>query len=126
LETKASFTIDSRKAAFTAANVAEEKKGHGGLVLDVRQVTLLADYFVIVGGETATQVKAIVEAIDERLTKLGYEPRGIEGKQEGRWVLLDYGDLIVHVLQERERNFYKLEQFWNQALIVDRKLWAED
>ena len=119
-------TIDSRSIAYLAANAAEAKKGHGALVLDVRQITLLADFFVIVGGDTGTQVRAIVEGIDESLSKHGYSPRAIEGKKDGRWVLIDYGDIIVHVLQEKERNFYKLEQFWNQALIVDRKEWAQD
>ena len=55
---------------------------------------------------------------------MGMRPSSVEGKVEGRWVLLDYGDIIIHVLQEKERSFYKLEQFWNHALIVDRKEWA--
>lgn len=116
---------DSRDAAFLAANQAEAKKGHGTVVLDVRQVTLLADYFVITGGDTANQVRAIVDAVDQTLSEKGLRARGIEGKQDGRWVLLDFGDVIVHVLQEKERNYYKLEQFWNQALIVDRQEWLE-
>lgn len=117
-------TINSRNAAFAAANAAEAKKGHGTVVLDVREVTLLADYFVITGGETTTQVRAIVEAIDETLSKIGYAAQGVEGRKEARWVLLDYGDVIVHVLNDKERNYYRLEQFWNQALIVDRKEWV--
>jgi len=116
-------SLDSRNAAFLAANAAESKKGHGTLVLDLRQVTLLADYFVIVGGDTAIQVRAIVDAVDEELGKHGVSARGTEGKKDGRWVLVDYGDVIVHVLQEKERNYYKLEQFWNQALIIDRSEW---
>ncbi|MBI4534343.1 MAG: ribosome silencing factor [Candidatus Melainabacteria bacterium] len=117
--------MDSRSAAFLAANIAETKKAHGTVVLDVRDVTLLADFFVIAGGETSTQVKAIVDAIDEGLSTLGYKSHGYEGKKEGRWVLLDYGDVIVHVLQDKERTFYKLEQFWNQALVVDCKEWLQ-
>ena len=122
---KANTTIDSRNAAFIAANIAETKKGAGTLVLDVRQVTLLADYFVIVGGESAAQIKAIVESIDEGLCELGYPSKSVEGKKDGRWVLIDFGDVIVHVLQERERNYYRLEQFWNHALILDRKEWLK-
>ncbi len=118
-------SIDSRDAVFRAANTAEDKKAYGTIVLDVRQVTVLADYFLITGGDSSTQVKAIVEAIDENLSKLGYRARSIEGKKDGRWVLLDYGDIIVHVLHEKERSYYKLEQFWNHALIVDRKEWAQ-
>jgi ribosome-associated protein len=123
---KRASQIDSRLAAFAAANAAEAKKGHGTLILDVGQVTVLADYFVIAGGETLTQVRAIVDAIEEALSNLGLRPKNIEGKKEGRWVLMDYELIIVHVLHERERNFYKLEQFWNHALIVDRNEWLEE
>lgn len=117
---------DSRNVAFLAANSAESKKAIGTLILDVRTVTILCDYFVITGGQSSSQVRAIAEAIDESLARLGLKPRSIEGKSEGRWVLLDYEDIIVHILQERERNYYKLEQFWNHALIVDRNEWYED
>lgn len=128
LEKRASgpASLDSREAAFTAANLAESKKGFGTVVLDVRQVTLLADYFVITGGDTGVQVRAIVDAIDLSLSEMGRHAKSIEGKAEGRWVLLDYGDVIIHVLQERERSFYRLEQFWNHALVVDRKEWVQD
>lgn len=119
----AKSTVDSREAAFVAANAAEAKKARSTIVLDVRQVTLLADYFVITGGDSANQVRAIVDSIDENLSNLGYTKKSIEGKQDGRWVLLDYGDIIVHVLHERERDFYKLEQFWNHALIVQKGDW---
>ena len=116
----------SQPAAFLAANAAEQKKGHGTLILDVGQVTVLADYFVIAGGDTPTQVRAIVDAIEEALDQVGMEPKNIEGKKEGRWVLMDYEFIIIHVLHERERNYYNLEQFWNHALIVDRNEWLED
>jgi len=118
-------TIDSRLATFAAANAAELKKANGTVVLEVKQITLLADYFVITGGDSPNQVRAIVEAVDECLSKLGYAQPAIEGKNEGRWVLLDYGDVIIHVFHERERNFYKLEQFWNHALIVPIEEWEQ-
>lgn len=116
-------SIDSRQATFAAANAAEAKKSLSTVVLDVRQVTLIADYFVIAGGDSTNQVRAIVDSVDEALSKLGYRQRSIEGKADGRWVLLDYGDIIVHVLHEKERNFYKLEQFWNNGLIVPKVEW---
>jgi len=124
--TKSGSKKDTREVAFIAANAAEAKKSHGTLVLDVGQVTVLADYFVIAGGETLTQVRAIVDSIEQALSELGFRPRSIEGKKEGRWVLMDFEDIIVHVLHERERNFYKLEQFWNHALIVDPAEWLEE
>jgi ribosome-associated protein len=118
--------IDSRTAAFLAANLCESKKANSTVVLDVSKVTLLADYFVITGGESAAQIRAIVDAVDEGLAKEGLKARAIEGKTESRWVLLDFGSVIVHVLQEKERNFYKIEQFWNHGLIVDREEWVEE
>jgi len=124
--TGAKSLLSARKAAYAAANAAESKKAHGTLVLDVRQVTLIAEYFVITGADNANQVRAIVESIGESLTELGSRKGLVEGKQEGRWVLLDYGDVIIHVLQDRERNFYKLEQFWNHALIVPEEEWRDE
>ncbi len=122
-QAKRPFQIDSRKAAFIAANMAEEKKGRGTLILDVGQVTVLADYFVITGADSLTQVRAIVDGIEEALDGFGLTPANVEGKKEGRWVLMDYEQIIIHVLHERDRNYYKLEQFWNHALIVDRGQW---
>jgi ribosome-associated protein len=124
--TGAKSHISARRAAYAAANAAESKKAHGTTILDVRQVTVIAEYFVITGGDNPNQVRAIVESIGESLTNLGYRSGVIQGKQEGRWVLLDYGDVIIHVLQEKERNFYKLEQFWNHALIVPVEEWRDE
>lgn len=79
----------------------------------------MADYFVITGGESKAQVKAIAESVRETLGKEGRKPKSLEGMSEARWVLLDFGDVIVHVLQSQEREYYRLEQFWNHALLVD-------
>jgi ribosome-associated protein len=113
----------SRQAAYEAANVAETKKSLGTLVLDVRKVTVLADFFVICGAGSQAQAKAIVNSIEESLEHLGYKPLSVEGKAEGRWVLMDFGAVMIHVLLEQERNFYNLEKFWNHALIVDKSSW---
>jgi len=119
------YRLSSRQAAYAAANGAENKKAEGTIVLDVRKVTVLADFFVICGASSPTQVKAIVHNIEHTLARLGYPAKTVEGKMEGRWVLLDFGNIIVHVLQERERSLYNLERFWNHALIVDRASWLE-
>lgn len=123
---KAKSHLEAKEAAYLAANSSESKKAVSTLILDVHTVTILADYFVITGGQTSTQVRAIANAIEDSLETLGLRARSIEGKTEGRWVLMDYGDVIVHILQEKERNFYKLEQFWNHALIVDRNEWFKE
>ncbi|MFA7336583.1 MAG: ribosome silencing factor [Candidatus Obscuribacterales bacterium] len=119
-------TIDARTAAFLAANACESKLAQSTVVLDVASVTVLAEYFVFAGGESAAQVKAIANAVDQALGSHDFKRKSIEGMSEARWVLLDYGSVIVHVLQEKERSFYKIEQFWNHALIVDRQEWVEE
>ena len=119
------YRLSSRQAAYAAANGAESKKAEGTIVMDVRKVTVLADFFVICGASSPAQVKAIVDNIEKILVHLGYHARTVEGKTEGRWVLLDFGQIIVHVLQERERSLYNLERFWNHALIVDRSSWVD-
>jgi ribosome-associated protein len=123
---KAASTLSARELAYKAANIAESKKAISTLVLDVVKVTPLADFFVITGGDSVTQVRAIVDAIDETLSKYGWQPRSIEGKLEGRWVLMDYEVIIVHVFHQKERDYYKLEQFWNHANPVERLDWYDD
>lgn len=123
---KAASTLSARDIAYKAANIAEAKKAVQTLVLDVVKVTPLADFFVITGGESVTQVRAIVDAIDETLSKFGWHPRSIEGKLEGRWVLMDYEQIIVHVFHQKERGYYKLEQFWNHANPVERLDWLDE
>ncbi len=110
---------DSLKTALYCAAAAEAKKANSIVVLDVKQVTLLADYFVFTGGESKAQVKAIAESVRENLARQGEKTKSLEGMSEARWVLLDFGDVIVHVLQSQEREYYRLEQFWNHALLVD-------
>lgn len=118
-----SMSLDSFSMAKLAAQQAEEKKGAGTLILEVGQITPLADFFVITGGDSVNQVNAIADAIVDALSKHGQTPLAVEGKKDGRWVLIDFGSIIVHVLKEQERNYYRLEQFWNQALVVDRSNW---
>lgn len=118
--------IDARTAAFLAANACESKLAQSTVVLDVASVTVLAEYFVFAGGESAAQVKAIANAVADALESHDFKAKSVEGMAEARWVLLDFGSVIVHVLQEKERSFYKIEQFWNHALIVDRQEWVEE
>ena len=123
-ESATSSLVESRKIAFIAACAAEEKKAKSTVVLDVGKVTLIADYFVFTGGESKAQVKAIAEAILANMDKCGRQAQSIEGLRDARWVLIDLGDVIIHILQGEQREYYKLEQFWNHALIVDREEWA--
>lgn len=93
----------------------EDKKGRDIIVLDIQRVSLIADYFLICSGNSFIQVKAIAENIEEKLEEKGIKVIRREGLNEGKWVLLDYGDVVVHVFQEEERRFYNLERLWGDA-----------
>ena len=101
-----------------AVQAAEDKKGTDIRVLDIREISIIADYFIICSGGSAPQVRAIAENIEESLEKEGTFVARREGFREGNWVLLDYGDVVVHVFQHAERQFYNLERLWGDAPVV--------
>jgi ribosome-associated protein len=104
------------KLVATIAQAAEDRKGSDIVVLRVSEVSYLADYFVFVTGFSRVQVRAISQGIQEKVEhQLQRRPRRTEGESEGTWVLVDYGDAIVHILMPREREFYNLEAFWGHA-----------
>jgi ribosome-associated protein len=84
-------------------------------VLDLRKLTVIADFFVICSGESVTQVKAIADNIEGKLKERGVRPIGIEGEGHAHWVLIDYGDVVVHVFEDETRHYYELEKFWLDA-----------
>ncbi len=105
------------KLAITSAS---EKKGFDIVALDLREVTSFAEFFVIASGSNQRQVQAISDEIDEQLKKqLQMRPIRIEGYTSGEWILLDYGDFIVHIFEQKAREFYDLERFWRDAKKVE-------
>jgi len=103
----------------TAVRAAESKKAVDIKVLDLREVTSFADYFVICSGTNSRQVQAIAEEIDVQLAKHGERATSLEGFKNGEWVLADYGDMIVHVFSPTARAFYELERLWRHARNVE-------
>lgn len=103
-----------------AVRAASDKKGFDIVVLDISKLTVISDYFVLVSGRSTTHVQALAEHIQEMLEREA-EVRVVrrEGYREGRWVLLDYGDIIVHIFVEEERAFYNLERLWGDAKQVE-------
>ncbi len=96
-----------------AAIAADDKKASDTLIIDVGEVLAVTDYFVITSAANARQVAAITEAIEERLRlAFGIKPHRVEGREAREWVLLDYGDFVVHVFQTEQRAFYRLERLW--------------
>jgi ribosome-associated protein len=98
---------------------ALERKASDVLALDVREVSSFADAFVIVTGESDRRVRAIADAIEEAMSARGERPLGIEGYSEGRWVLIDLADVIVHVFHPEVREFYDLERLWTDASPIE-------
>ena len=94
----------------------EAKKGTDIRILNVSERTSLCDYFVICSGKSAPQVRALAEAVDETLSRAGEEKRRAEGFSDGRWAVLDYGDVLVHIFHDEQRLFYRLEKLWEEAL----------
>lgn len=109
---------ETEHMALAAAKFADDKKAFDIVVLDISKISIVADYFVIASANSSTQVKAIADNIEEKLQEAGHEVLRREGIREGRWVLLDYGDVVVHIFQEEERQYYGLERLWGDARIV--------
>ncbi len=97
----------------------EEKKANNIKIIDIRQVSVLADYFVIADGSNANQVQAMVDNVEETLGKAGYACRQIEGYGTANWILMDYGDMIVHAFCREDRLFYDLERIWRDGKMVE-------
>ena len=107
--------FDSKEKAIKAAIVANEKKAYDTLILELKGLTVIADYFVICSGESTTQVKAISAHVELEFKKIAIRPLSIEGSGYAHWVLMDYGEVIVHVFEKETREYYKLEKFWLDA-----------
>ncbi|HEY9640945.1 MAG TPA: ribosome silencing factor [Coleofasciculaceae cyanobacterium] len=107
---------DSRQLAMTIAQAADDRKGGDIALLKVSDVSYIADYFVLVTGFSSNQVRAIARAIEDQVeTDWQRLPIRVEGQTDGTWILMDYGDVIVHVFMPKEREFYGLESFWGHA-----------
>jgi ribosome-associated protein len=112
--------LDAYERARVAARAAAEKKASDIVLLDVGDIIGIADVFVITSGSNTRQVRTICEEIEEALEiEADSSPRGVEGVRDGSWVLLDYGDVIVHVFLEETRAFYGLERLWADADRID-------
>ena len=105
--------------ALLCARVGEENKGRNILVLDMRGITPLYDFFVIMTGTSRRQIHTLAEEIDAALRAEGQERRSISGYQASRWVVQDYGDIVVHVFDQDARDYYALEDLWADAPRVD-------
>jgi len=111
--------VSSRERALLCVRFALEKKAYDLVLMEVGELTSLADYFLVCTGRSDTQVQAIAQSIEENLDRLGIRPLSIEGHTRGQWVVLDFDDVVVHVFYEPLREFYDLERLWARAPRVE-------
>ena len=103
-----------------AAKVADENKGHDIVVLDLRELTKTFDYFLIVSGSSRRQLYAIGDEIQKKLVReMGDECLSVSGHTDGKWVVIDYGDIVVHLFEPETRTYYALEELWGKGIKVD-------
>lgn len=110
--------LEPAEIAKIIVDVASDKKAADIAMLDIRELSVIADFFVICTGANSRQIQAIAAAIEDKMAELRVERRGREGQAEGGWLLLDFGDVIVHVFGPMEREFYRLERLWSSAPTV--------
>lgn len=106
------MTKKPRELALRIAEVMRDKKAEEILVLEIGHLTIIADCMVIANGRSMVQVKALADEIEEKLGREGEDPLRREGYAEGRWIVMDYGSVIVHIFHEQEREYYHLERLW--------------
>jgi ribosome-associated protein len=120
---KAAVQADSRELATLAARIASEKQADAILVLDVRELITITDYFVIASGASERQVKTVTDEIVDGLKGRGVRPVRQEGEPGTGWLLIDYVDFVVHIFTREERQYYRLENLWRDAPTVD---WEQE
>ena len=113
-------TKDSKEMAKIAVSALEEKKAKDLKLLDISDVSVLADYFIIASGSNYNQVQAMADEVEEKLGQAGYTPRQVEGYQTANWILMDYQDIIIHIFDEENRLFYDQERIWRDGNLVEK------
>ncbi len=120
MQTDKGKDLESGELARDLVEAIADKKGFEIVVLDLRPVSILADYFIICSGTTERQLKAIVDEILDRASDSGLKPFHTEGEPASGWVILDYGSIIAHVFMPAQRDYYQLERLWTDAPLVVR------
>lgn len=111
--------MDAREMAKLASEALADKKGTDIKVIDIREISVIADYFVLADGDNQNQLAAMRDAVEESLYKAGACLKQVEGNQKSTWILMDYGDIIVHIFSKDDRLFYDLERIWRDGVMID-------
>ena len=111
--------MTSKELAKLACDALDDKKALEIKVINIENVSTLADYFIIASGTNHNQVQAMADNVDETLGRAGYEPKQIDGYQNANWILMDYRDIVIHIFDEENRLFYDLERIWRDGTVVE-------
>ena len=111
--------MTSREMLKIAYTVLDEKKGEDIKVIDISNISVIADYFLIASANNINQLQAMSDELQEKLSKQGIEVKQVEGNRSATWILLDYGDLVIHLFDKEDRLFYDLERIWTDGKIVE-------
>ena len=125
-EKRVTHVENAKKMTRIAVDALEDKKGEDISIIDISEVSVMADYFVIANGSSETQVRALVESVEEALEKEGYTRKQREGTHKAGWVLLDFSDIIIHIFDKENRLFYDLERIWRDGKSIEIESLSEN
>ena len=108
-----------------AVKAIDSKRGENIRIIKIDELTVIADYFIIANGNSSTQVKALADEVEFKLSEAGLEPRRTEGYQGANWIVLDYIDVVIHIFHKETRDFYDLERLWQDGIEVDPKEYID-
>ncbi len=112
---------NSLKMAKLAIDALEDKKGEEIKIIDISEVSVLADYFIIAGGNNHSQIQALCNNVEEKLGRAGYSVKQVEGYDTANWILMDFGDVIIHIFDKENRLLYDLERIWRDGKLIEKE-----
>ncbi len=108
-----------------AVKILDGKKAEDIRVIEIRDLTIIADYFIIADGASVTQTRALADELEFRIKEMGREPRQVQGNNGSNWIILDYSDVVIHIFYKETRDFYNLERLWSDGKEIDVKKYLE-
>ncbi len=115
--------MNSKDMVKIAIEALEDKKAEDIKIIDISEVSVLADYFLIAGGNNSSQIQALCNNVEEKLGKAGFTCKQIEGYETANWILMDFGDIIVHIFDKENRLLYDLERIWRDGKLVEKEIF---
>lgn len=113
--------MDTKKTALLAVNALEDKKAEDIRIIDISEISTIADYFIIADGSNKSQIQAMADNVSEVLGRAGVTVRQIEGYQNANWILMDFQDIIIHIFDRENRLFYDLERIWRDGVLIEKE-----